>query len=107
MERSFELVGAGGRLVLVGHTIGVLEFDNPLFHRRELEVRASRNALRTDWATVLDLVSNANVGRRRRGSAIAPHWTASWSTCPAWSAIEQLLVKAVVDIGPAPVPGEA
>ena len=100
MERSFGLVGAGGRLILVGHTIGVLEFDNPLFHRRELEVLASRNALRTDWATVLDLVSN--------GTLDPVPWISHRPTLdsvvvdlPSLVGDGQLLVKAIVDIGPA------
>jgi threonine dehydrogenase-like Zn-dependent dehydrogenase len=101
MERSFELVGACGRLILVGHTVGVLEFDNPLFHRRELEVLASRNALGTDWATVLDQVSN--------GTLDPIPWISHRPTLesvvvdlPSLVGDEQLLVKAIVDIGPAP-----
>ena len=56
METAFGLVGAGGTLVLVGHTRGSLTFANPGFHARELDLRASRNATPADWAQVLAAV---------------------------------------------------
>ncbi|MEO6713684.1 MAG: zinc-binding alcohol dehydrogenase family protein, partial [Mycobacteriales bacterium] len=57
MQNAFDLVGAGGRLVFVGHTTGEVSFANPPFHRRELDLRASRNALSADWTLVLDGIS--------------------------------------------------
>lgn len=56
MEASFGFVGNGGRLVFVGHTRAALTFDNPGFHARELDLRASRNATAADWAEVVSAV---------------------------------------------------
>ena len=99
MEAAFELVGAGGKLVLVGHTTGPITFDNPLFHRRELDVRGSRNALASEWATVLDRVAGATldalpwIGRRSSLAAVS-------DVLPELAAGTGDLVKAIVDIDP-------
>jgi threonine dehydrogenase-like Zn-dependent dehydrogenase len=98
METSFGLVGPGGRLVLVGHTRGPLTFDNPVFHGRELEVRASRNATADDWGHVVDGV--------RAGRLRAVDWVNHRSTLetvatdlPALARAPGSVVKAVVDVG--------
>lgn len=98
MEASFGLVGPGGRLVLVGHTRGPLTFDNPVFHGRELEVRASRNATAADWGHVVDGV--------RAGRLRAVDWVNHRSTLetvaadlPALARTPGSVVKAVVDVG--------
>lgn len=44
MEASFEHVAFGGTLVLVGIVLNTITFDDPLFHRREMTIRASRNS---------------------------------------------------------------
>jgi threonine dehydrogenase-like Zn-dependent dehydrogenase len=44
MEASFSRVAFGGRLVFVGLTLGRVSFDDPLFHRREMTLLASRNS---------------------------------------------------------------
>jgi len=44
MQESFQAVAHGGRLVLVGLVLGDIAFDDPLFHRREMTLLASRNS---------------------------------------------------------------
>jgi 2-desacetyl-2-hydroxyethyl bacteriochlorophyllide A dehydrogenase len=44
MQSSFERVAHGGRLVFVGLVLGQVSFDDPLFHRREMTLLASRNS---------------------------------------------------------------
>ena len=44
MNRSFEFVAFGGKLVFVGLMQGQVTFDDPLFHRREMTILASRNS---------------------------------------------------------------
>jgi threonine dehydrogenase-like Zn-dependent dehydrogenase len=104
MEAAFELVGAGGKLVLVGHTTGPLTFANPLFHRRELDVRASRNALASEWAAVLDRVAGGTfdalpwIGRRSSLAAIS-------DDLPELATATGDLVKVIVDVDPDSGPG--
>jgi len=45
MEASFQLVAFGGTLVFVGVCQDRISFDDPLFHRREMTVKGSRNSL--------------------------------------------------------------
>ncbi|HEY1380435.1 MAG TPA: zinc-binding alcohol dehydrogenase family protein [Gemmataceae bacterium] len=44
MEASFDRVAHGGRLVFVGIVLDRIGFADPLFHRREMTVLASRNS---------------------------------------------------------------
>jgi threonine dehydrogenase-like Zn-dependent dehydrogenase len=99
MEGAFTLVGPGGTLVLVGHTTGPLTFQNPGFHARELDVRASRNATPGDWAHVIRAVQD--------GSLDAVGWVNHRTTLAAVADdLPRLadnpgdVVKAVVEIGP-------
>merc|ERR1712070_340060 len=61
MESSFQYAAHGGKVVFVGHTKQRLSFDNPLFHSRELTVMASRNALPSDFARVIELIESGKV----------------------------------------------
>lgn len=45
MSHSLSLAGAGGRVVMVGLAQGSFSVDDPLFHRRELSLHASRNSM--------------------------------------------------------------
>lgn len=64
MEAAFGYTGATGTLVFVGHTTGGVTFPNPTFHARELDVRASRNATRSDWASVIAAVQEGLLDAR-------------------------------------------
>ncbi len=60
MMGCFHLAAHGGRIVFVGLFQGEVRFDDPNFHRRELTVLSSRNAVPTDFSRVLaDLRSGA------------------------------------------------
>jgi 2-desacetyl-2-hydroxyethyl bacteriochlorophyllide A dehydrogenase len=100
MEASFSLVGAGGRLVFVGHTRASLTFDNPGFHARELELRASRNATPADWVEVVSAVLT--------GVLDARSWVNHRMTfdvvvdeLPRLASDPGRVVKAVVEVDPA------
>jgi 2-desacetyl-2-hydroxyethyl bacteriochlorophyllide A dehydrogenase len=100
MEAAFGLVGSGGTLVFVGHTTASLSFQNPGFHARELELRASRNATPEDWAQVMTAVAEGHLD--------AAGWVNHRSTLkavvedlPRLAATPGQIVKAVVEIGSA------
>ena len=44
MSRAFHYVGHTGRLIFVGIVTSDMTFPDPLFHRREMTLLASRNA---------------------------------------------------------------
>ncbi len=54
MDASFDLAGQGARVVLVGLHLGKVSFADPDFHRRELTILASRNALPGDFRSVIE-----------------------------------------------------
>ncbi len=61
MSRSLELAAHGGRVVFVGLFQGDLTFNDPNFHRRELTLLASRNALPQDFSRILELIRQDKV----------------------------------------------
>ncbi|HUP38897.1 MAG TPA: zinc-binding alcohol dehydrogenase family protein [Vicinamibacterales bacterium] len=56
MESAFELPAQGGRIVFVGLFQGELSFHDPNFHRRELSLFASRNALPATFCEIIGLI---------------------------------------------------
>ncbi|BET66660.1 zinc-binding alcohol dehydrogenase family protein [Opitutales bacterium ASA1] len=60
MASSFDLPAHGGRIVFVGLFQGELAFNDPNFHRRELDLLASRNALP---GTFRDIIAAVEAGR--------------------------------------------
>ena len=75
MEQSLWWAGAGGRVVFVGVTEGMVALEDPLFHQRELTVMASRNANRDDFEAAWELIQTgrADVSRwvlRRYGLSV-------------------------------------
>lgn len=53
MMKSFDFVAHAGRLVFVGLFQGDVTFHDPLFHRREMTILASRNALPADFGRII------------------------------------------------------
>jgi 2-desacetyl-2-hydroxyethyl bacteriochlorophyllide A dehydrogenase len=66
MERTFQLVAHGGTIVLVGLTTEPLTLDDANFHRREITLKASRNATTTEFRAVIDAIAS--------GKAEADSW---------------------------------
>ena len=96
MQAAANLVAPGGRLVFVGHTKHDLTFANPLIHRRELSILASRNATATDFEHVLAALRSGAVD-------VAPWINARVDPAgfvrelPRWAAGPSEVVKAVVE----------
>ncbi|HET7537789.1 MAG TPA: zinc-binding dehydrogenase, partial [Candidatus Didemnitutus sp.] len=61
MAGTFDLVAHGGRIVFVGLFQGQIAFDDPNFHRRELTVLASRNALPGTFRDIIRLIEDGRV----------------------------------------------
>ncbi len=60
-----EFAAFTGRIVYVGITQNKLEFfQAPVFHRRELSVLASRNALPSDFTRIISLIQNQKIDTR-------------------------------------------
>ncbi len=61
MARAFEFAGFGGRVVFVGITTEPVPLNDPLFHRRELTLLASRNAVAADFTRIIGLIRDEKI----------------------------------------------
>ena len=58
MMKAFDYVAPSGRLVFVGLFQGEVTFSDPLFHRREMTLLATRNSLPRDFEKIIKLVED-------------------------------------------------
>lgn len=61
MQNCLEYVAVGGTIVYIGLFIGDIVFQDPLFHRKEITLKASRNALATDFSKLIKLLKSGLV----------------------------------------------
>lgn len=61
MSRALEYAGFGGRVVYVGITTEPVPLNDPLFHRRELTLLATRNAVPSDFVRILQLIREGRI----------------------------------------------
>ena len=61
MSRALEFAGFTGRVVYVGITTEPVPLNDPLFHRRELTLLATRNALSSDFTRILGLIREGQI----------------------------------------------
>ncbi len=95
MASSLKLARFTGRVVFVGITSQPVELDDPFFHRRELTLLASRNALSADFPRIISLIESGQIDTRpwitHQGAfADVP------ALMPGWVRPETGVVKAVI-----------
>ena len=61
MQNAFNFVAFGGKLVFVGLFIGDVIFHDPLFHRREMTLFASRNSLPQNFKNIIQLMETGKI----------------------------------------------
>jgi len=64
MARTLRLACFTGRIIYVGITKEPVPLDDPLFHRRELTLLASRNAVASDFPRILSLIASGRIDTR-------------------------------------------
>lgn len=60
MSGTLRYAGPGGRVVMVGLAQGTFQVDDPLFHRRELSLHATRNSAGA-FPAVIDLIRSGDI----------------------------------------------
>jgi 2-desacetyl-2-hydroxyethyl bacteriochlorophyllide A dehydrogenase len=97
MAGSLTLARFTGRLIFVGITKSPVLLDDPLFHRRELTLLASRNALSSDFPKIIRLIE--------QGTIDTSHWMthrgqmdALPDLMPQWLLPASRVVKAIVNV---------
>ncbi len=97
MSASLLHARSGGSLTLVGVTQGDLVWPDGEVHRREMTIRASRNAVKSDFRHVMDSMLSGKIPTR----ALATHATTLdrvVTDLPAWSHDRTGLIKAIVAV---------
>ena len=97
MSNAFAYAAHGGRIVFVGLFQGSISFDDPGFHKRELTLLGSRNALPADFAKIIGLVERDVIDT-------AP-WISHRSTLsevarafPSWVGPDSGVIKAMIEV---------
>jgi 2-desacetyl-2-hydroxyethyl bacteriochlorophyllide A dehydrogenase len=98
MEAAFGHVAHGGTLVFVGVLTENIAFSDPEFHKREMTVLGSRNALRSDFERVMGAIGSGRVPLHR----LLTHRTSLMGVTtdlPRWTTEKAGLIKALVEVG--------
>jgi hypothetical protein len=61
MEKSFNFLCSGGKLIFVGLFIGDIQFNDPLFHKNEITLMATRNALPNEFKKIIKLMEEKKI----------------------------------------------
>jgi 2-desacetyl-2-hydroxyethyl bacteriochlorophyllide A dehydrogenase len=98
MEAGFAHVAHGGTYVLVGLVNDRIGFSDPDFHRKEMTLRGSRNALACDFERVIEALRAREVEVER----IVTHRTTlegAVTDLANWASAKAGLIKAVIETG--------
>jgi len=97
MCAAFEYVAFTGRLVFVGIVTDAVSFPDPLLHRREMTVFASRNALPTDFRRIIGLIEDGRIDTRPWITHRTP-FAGLIDQFPSYTRPETGVIKAIVEL---------
>lgn len=95
MERAFEYTAPGARLIFVGLVQQRISFSDPEFHRRELSILATRNALAADFTRIIGQIEAGQIDTRPWITHHAPFETFP-ADFPDWLQADSGLVKGIM-----------
>jgi threonine dehydrogenase-like Zn-dependent dehydrogenase len=99
VQSAFAHVAHGGTLVLVSVVKDDIAFSDPEFHKREMTLVGSRNALKADFDHVAASIRNGAVPLAK----LVTHRTTLAGTprdLARWAHEKTGLIKAVIEVGP-------
>ena len=98
MMGAFQYPSHGGKLVFIGLFQGEVNFHDPSFHKKELTLYASRNAMSRDFDEIIRLIEEGKVDttpwithRARLDNVI--------DVFESWTRPETGVIKAMIDLG--------
>lgn len=97
MQKGFDFVAHGGRYVFVSIVKGAITFEDADFHRKEMTLLGSRNALAADFERVISSIRDGHVPLDR----IITHRTTlpgAITDLPLWATTKTGLIKALIAI---------
>jgi 2-desacetyl-2-hydroxyethyl bacteriochlorophyllide A dehydrogenase len=96
MEKCLEYIAPCGTIVYIGLFIGDITFHDPLFHKKEVTLKASRNAVATDFIKLIRLLKAGLVDI----DGLITHRIAFDSLIENWDKLylpEEKVIKAVIE----------
>ncbi len=97
MMKAFDYVAHGGKLVYVGLFQGEVTFNDPLFHRKELTLLASRNSTSADFVDIIAKMEQGLIDTRPWITHRADFATFI-DAFPSWLDSATGVIKAVVEL---------
>jgi alcohol dehydrogenase len=97
MCNAFNYVAHTGRLVFVGIVVNEISFPDPLLHRREMTLFASRNALPGDFDRIIKLIEEGKIDTRPWITHRSP-FADLIGNFPAYTKPETGVIKAMVEV---------
>jgi len=97
MSNALNFVGFTGRLVFVGISTQEISFLQPLMHRREMTLLASRNAHAEDFTRIIELIENGAINTKPWITHEAK-FEGMIEQFPTWLRPETGVIKAVVSL---------
>ncbi len=97
MANAFHYVAHTGRLVFVGIIANDIHFPDPLFHRREMTLFASRNSLPSDFDRIIQLIEDGKIDTRPWITHRSP-FAELIGNFPAYTQPETGVIKAMVEV---------
>lgn len=97
MCQAFHYAAHAGRVVFVGIVTDDVRFPDPLLHRRELTVFASRNALPAEFRRIIGLIEEGRIDTRPWVTHRTP-FAELIERFPSYTRPETGVVKAVVEV---------
>jgi 2-desacetyl-2-hydroxyethyl bacteriochlorophyllide A dehydrogenase len=96
MAAAFNYPAPGGRMVFVGLFQGDVTFNDPNFHRREMTLMASRNALPGDFRRIIRLIEERRIDTAPWITHRAPLGAVP-GAFPSWALPASGVVKAMIE----------
>ena len=99
MENCINLIAQSGTIVFIGLFIGDFSFHDPLFHKKEVTLKSSRNAVATDFTKLIRLLKAGLVNI----DGLITHRIVFDSLIENWDNLylpEEKVIKAVITIAP-------
>jgi 2-desacetyl-2-hydroxyethyl bacteriochlorophyllide A dehydrogenase len=97
MRGSFDFVQPGGKLVYVGLVLDDISLPDPLFHRREMTLLATRNATAATFHHVMGLMESGAVDTTKWVTHRGPLVDVP-SSLPKWAGPGSGVIKAVLNV---------
>ncbi len=97
MHQSFSYAAHGSKLVLVGLVQGEITFNDPEFHRHEMTLLSSRNAVAADFKHVIGQMESGSIDTTPWITHRAP-FESVIDTFPTWLDPATGVIKALIEV---------